>query len=181
VDTFTAIPSFRRVPINVIDKIRIDEWMNSPLPEEGEEETPIPTITQIFIVYTKGPGTPVPVQIEVDRIETEYSQSLPSDEDEKNLTTFEYSDKWRRVNMLLRRNLLLAVVDKLDVDDANVLAQADDGEGRIILERAGWLTKRILEENKDVENKEEGEDVTGESTSSISPPSTQESNSRRKK
>lgn len=164
-----------RMPITVLDMEKYGEWLQSEITENDKP----PTITQIFVVWTKGPGTPVPVQIEVDQIETEYTQNQPTEADRENLTVLEYYDKWRRVNMLLRRNLLSAVVNGLGMDNANYLASDDDGPGRKILEKAGWLAVREempVDETEDesTENEKEGEGEIGESTSSMSPPSTQE-------
>lgn len=158
-DTFTAIPSFQRFPIKIVDQERLHDWM-----ESEEIDQPIPTVTKIFVGYEKGSGTPVPVQIEVDQIETEYIENLPTDEESKTLSASQYADKWRRVNMLLRRNLLLAVIRGLDPDSANMLAH-EDAQGREILERLGWITRRPLEQEqeqeqepeKESENKTEGE------------------------
>lgn len=170
-DTFTAIPSIVRLPISVIDKTRYDEWLAS----DDLDSTP-PTITQIYVGYSKGAGCPVPVQIEVDGIETEYEAQIPTPEERgenSSLSINELVDKWRRANFLLRRNLLLAVIKNLDPDDANVLAN-EAGGGREILIKLGWVSAPEEEQQITVENKEEGEDETGESISSISPQSTQE-------
>lgn len=171
-DTFSAVPAFRRLPITIIDRSRYNEWLNSPI----EQNLPVPTITEIFIGYEKGGSTPTTVQVEVDKVDTEYSQNLPTDEEQKTLTPFELGDKWRRLNMLLRRNLLLAVIRGLDVDDASNLAtdkpDGSLGDGHKILVMLGWLESRPLDKEEevesehDMENKEEGEvtkvDETGE-------------------
>lgn len=165
-DTFTAIPVIQRFPLTVVDEEKLPDFYAS----ENIDE-PIPTKTQIFVGYEKGPGTPVPVQIEVDRISTEYADNLPTDDDETNLTPNEYADKWRRVNMLLRRNLLLAVIRGLSVESANILAH-EDSKGREILARLGWISapnETVASDESATENKAEGEVETGESTSSISP------------
>lgn len=189
---FTAVPDIMRVPLKVLDVEKYDEWLTNE-----DLDAPIPMITRIFVVYCKGPGTPVPIQIEIDRIETEYEEALPTTEEATTLSAFQYVDKHSRVDMLLRRNLLLAVVKGLDSDSANVLAQKIDGDGHELLRRAGWLRTRaetdalIAARNQDVtsqdvvENEEEGGlstvDETGESTSLISVPSTQALPSPRKK
>jgi hypothetical protein len=182
-DSFTAIPGIRRLPITIIDKEKYDEWLNSP-----DLDAPVPTKVQVFVCYEKGPGTPVPVQIEIDKIDTEYSLNIPTEASTEGISWQERADMWRKVNMSLRRNLLLAVVRGLDVDDANVLATSDEnnGEGYKILCVLGWLTPReepTQEEEQEsvAEHEEEGEDVTGELTSSISPVSIKESTSRRTK
>ena len=171
-DTFTAIPSFIRMPITVLDMEKYGEWLQSDITEDDKP----PMMTRIFIVWTKGPGTPVPVQIEVDQIETEYTQNQPTEADSENMSVLEYYDKWRRVNMLLRRNLLSTVVEGLGMDNANYLAADDEGDGRKILEKAGWVQKReeVTEVTEDSENEKEGEGEIGESTSSMSPQSIQE-------
>lgn len=159
-DTFAASPAFFRVPIEVLDLERVKEW------EQSEDLTaPPPTKVQIFVVYIKGPGTPVPVQIEVDNIETEYAAEVPTEEDYNTLSANQYSDKWRRCNMLLRRNLLLAIVRGLDPDSANILAHEDNKDGRELLVRGGWIAPRPeLETDEVVENKEEGEEVQVDET-----------------
>lgn len=169
-DTFSAVPAFRRLPITIIDRAKYSEWLNSPI----EANEPVPTITEIFIGYEKGGSTPTTVQIEVDKIDTEYTQNLPTEEDQATMTQFELGDKWRRVNILLRRNLLLAVIRGLDVDDASNMAtdkpDGSLGDGHKILIMLGWLEPRPLDnqeaEETVVENKEEGEvkkvDETGE-------------------
>ena len=179
-DIFSAVPSFRRLAINVLDIEKLDEWLQSNTDDAGQP----PRITKVFLAYEKGPGTPVPVQIEVDKIDTEYHLNRPTDEESTSLSIFEYADKWRRVNMLLRRNLLLAVVRNLDPDDANILATDPDGEGYRILVQLGYLDERIpIADQTETETEEEatddkGEvqevDGTGELTLSISQPSTQE-------
>lgn len=177
-ETFSAVPSFIRMPITVLDREKLEDWI-----ENGALDSSPPTITKIFIVYTQGPGTPVPVQFEVDKIEDEYQDQIPTTEDQTNLTAREYIAKWRRANTLLRRNLLLAICPKLDPDDANILAHEDPKTlscfGRIILERAGWIAPQTTDETTDeeeVETKGEVErvDETGESQSLMSLPSTQE-------
>lgn len=159
-DTYSAVPLFQRLPIRIIDREKFDDWMKSDFSE------PMPTIVKVFIGYEKGPGTPTPVAIEVDRIETEYAQNTPTEEDEKTLDAYEYTDKWRRVNMILRRNLLCAVIRGLDIEDANILATEDDGPGRQILVNLGWLQKREITTEEVEENKEEGEVNTVDETGS---------------
>lgn len=169
-DTYTAIPDITRMPIKVLDLERYDEWLESP-----DLDAPVPMITRIFVVYGKGPGTPVPIQMEVDQIEAEYSNNIPTDEDRESMSANEYLNKWRRVNMLLRRNLLLAVIRGLDQESANVLAAEDEngnGEGRRILEQRGWiesreeLRKRLEEVNIETEDgeSESPNDETGQQT-----------------
>lgn len=179
-ETFTAIPSIRRFPLTVVDVEKLDAWMAS-----DDVDAPIPTITKIFVGYERGPGTPVPVQIEVDQLDAEHQGQIPTDEDRTNLSIAEYLNKWRRANMLLRRNLLQAVVRNLDVESANALAKDDDGPGFQLLVQLGWLEPKATDDDAESENKEEGEatavDETGESTSLISQPSTKESTSRRTK
>lgn len=178
-DTFTATPSIVRLPITVLDVEKYEDWM-----QNGDLESPPPTITRLFVCYEKGPGTPVPVQIEIDQIEQEYTDHSPTDEDFANLSAAEYVTKWRRVNMLLRRNMLLNVVRGLDPDSANVLAH-EDGAGREILQRLGWIQLPEEAEKAEIDVKEnaegEGNSETGESISSISPQSTQVLTSSRKK
>lgn len=166
-DTYSAVPSFQRLPIRIIDKTKLEDWMNSPI----ENNEPIPTIVKIFVGYEKGDGCPVPVAVEVDRIETEYTLNQPSAEEINTLSAMEFNDKWRRVNMLLRRNLLLAVIRDFEPDDANHLATDEEGPGYQILVRLGWLEsneaiaerrrQRELESESETENKEEGEAETG--------------------
>lgn len=159
VEVFTAVPSETRLVLNVVDESRYSDWLAS----ENLDE-PIPTVSKIFVMYAKGPGCPVPVQIEIDQIETDYIAACPTEEDEKTLTMNQIADKYRRANLLLRRNLLLATVKGLDIDSANAMC-ADGAGGREILVSRGWLAEQPTqaETESDSENKEEGEDVTGES------------------
>lgn len=154
-DSYTAIPDITRMPIEVVDQEKLAEWYDNP-----NLDAPVPTITKIFVCYGKGPGTPVPIQIEVDKVETEYVDNLPDDADREKLTPAQYYDKSRRVDMLLRRNLLLAVIKGMDADSANVLAKEDNGKGREILVKLGWLMERSLDKTES-ENEQEGEGVTG--------------------
>lgn len=154
-DTFTAIPSITRLPITILDTEKYQEWLNSP-----DFDAPVPTKVQVFLCYRKDNGAiPVPVQIEIDRIDTEYTQERPELDAE---VTPELIDKWRRVNMALRRNLLLAVVRGLGEDDANILATETMGEGHKLLIKLGWLPDRTNEDVEETENKEEGEGEIGE-------------------
>lgn len=174
-DTFTAIPRFQRLPIRVLNLEKYDEWLNS----DPALNLEMPFITKIFIVYEKGIGCPVPVQIEVDQLDVDYRAAIPTDEERETLSSVEYITKWRRANTLLRRNLMLAVVKGMDMESANILASEDDNgnsEARRIAELTGWMTPRELDNDNDEEAKSdnEGEAVTGESTLLISPQSIQE-------
>jgi hypothetical protein len=165
-DTFSAVPSIQRFPITVIDFEKLEEFYASE-----DLDAKIPTVTKIFVGYEKGSGLPVPVQIEVDRIEQEYLENLPTEEEQKQIadgsgSVGEYLNKWRRVNMLLRRNLLLAVIRGLDTESANLLAQ-EGAQGREILVRLGFIVQSADEEKLEesttgTENKKEGEGETGE-------------------
>lgn len=165
---FNAVPRIQRIPLRVIDVEAID-------PNNTEvEETP--TKTQIFIGYEKGPGCPVPIALEVDRIQDEYEEEYPSSEERTTMGLSKYVTRARRANTLLRRNLLLAVIRDLDITQADILAATDDdgnGEGVRILRRLGWMDTPIETETDTetdtatVENTEEGEvekgDANGES------------------
>lgn len=152
-NTFTAVPAIRRVPLKVIDSSRFDEWLDSPI----ENNEPVPTITKIFVCYERGDGTPVPVQIEVDQINREYREAIPTDEARETMSVQEYIDTWRRVNMSLRRNLLLAVVKNLEPDDANNLAATDDGDGNKLLVELGWVQARVLDADEAADEADTGE------------------------
>jgi hypothetical protein len=173
-DTFTAVPTIRRFVLKTVDDEKLEDFYNS---EDVDAE--IPTRTEIYVAYEQGSGCPVPIQIEVDRIRVEYRSELPTDQDRDNMSLEEYLNKWRRVNYLLRRNLLLAVVRKLNPDSANVLAM-EGADGARILFRCGWIdidpdeqeetTTSAVEE----ETPPEGEVVeTGELILLTSQPSTQ--------
>ena len=163
-DTFTAVPRIRRFVVTVVDQEKLPAFY-----ESTDINEPIPTKTQILIGYEKGPGCPATIVMEVDGIETEYETLLPNreelgtEETPGTLTTNEYYDKLRRANMLLRRNLLLAVIRGLDLESANVLAN-EDAQGNTMLIQLGWIPDRSVPAEKEEENKEEGEGVTGESS-----------------
>lgn len=157
-DTFTAVPSIMRLPITVIDREKYAEWLES---EDLTVDSNPPTVTKIFIAYAKGPGTPVPVQIEVDKLTSEYVRQAPTEQDRIEMDALDYYDKANRSAMLFRRNLLLAVVRGLDPDDANVLAH-DENAGRLILERLGYLRSQAELEAEANESEGEASDDTGE-------------------
>lgn len=141
-----------RLPITVLDVEKYHSWLND---ESLTVDSNPPMITKVFVAYSKGPGTPVPVQIEIDQIITEYLGLVPTDTDKETLSDNQYYDKSNRANMLFRRNMLLAVVRGMDEDSANVLAH-DSGAGRVILERLGYLRP---EEDTEVEDNDDmGED-----------------------
>lgn len=174
-DTFTAVPTIRRFVLKTVDAEKLEDFYNS---EDINAE--IPTKTEICVAFEQGSGCPVPIQIEVDRIRVEYRSEIPTDQDRDSMTLEEYLNKWRRVNYLLRRNLLLAIVRNLDPESANVLA-AEDADGARILFRTGWIdvdpdeveAPPTVEEES--ENPPEGEVVeTGELILSTSQQSTPE-------
>ena len=184
VDTYSAIPSIRRIVLKVLDptvELAVDEAnLNSPLP----------TINKIFIAYERGLGCPVPIAMEVDRIFEEYQSELPTPE--QRMAALEaaqseenpdysalnlYVRKQRRANVLLRRNLLSTVIKQLDLDDANnMLDPEGNGPGEELLFDLGWLERPEAtneNENENVENEQEGEDETGELKSLMQPPPTE--------
>jgi hypothetical protein len=178
VETFSIVPSFKKFRVTVPDPnfdYNNEEWLNS--------DSDVPTVTKALILYCRGAGCPVPVEFEVDKLQTEYLQNYP---DRSNIgpnlqfaDLNAYADEVRRVNTLLWRNMLLAISKPgtLDVDEANILAN-EENAGRQLLIRTGWLGEPEPLENtsneQDTENKTEGNDETGESTSEISSPPTQE-------
>lgn len=167
-ETFDAIPRFVKSRVRIVDPaLDLEAWASSDTEE-------LPTKIQTVVMYRRGPGCPVPVELEVDRILTEYNKEYP----DRSLigteyTLNEYVDKVRRVNTLLRRNLLLAVSHKLDMELANILAH-DDSHGRELLVRAEWLGEVEESTVNAAENKTEGNDETGESILQTSSPPIQE-------
>jgi hypothetical protein len=177
VETFSIVPSFKKFRVTVPDPnfdYNNEEWLNS--------EDDVSTVTKALILYCKGAGCPVPVEFEVDKLQTEYIREYP---DRSNIgqglqyaDLNEYADEVRRVNTLLWRNMLLAIAKpgSLDVNEANILAN-ESNAGRELLVRTGWLGEPVpftVNTNEDAENKTEGNDETGESTLEILSPPTQE-------
>lgn len=92
--------------------------------------------------YMRGPGCPVPVVIEADRLFAEYEQNFPrTDDDEGNVTAnAEYLHRAHRAELLLRRDLLMVISRPiLSVEIADLLANAD--EGVEVLRATEWFVR----------------------------------------
>lgn len=178
-DTFDAVVRFVKFRVRIIDpNFDIDKWYTSIDENEPEGEAELPTIVTPVVLYVNGPGCPVPISFEVSKIFLEYDKEYPAIGDIGTLyaSVEEYNEKRRRVTTLLRRNMLLAISPKMDIEVANILAN-DNSSGRTMLVRAGWLPEiepDVVEDN-DEENKTDPNSVeTGEETSATSPQTTQE-------
>jgi hypothetical protein len=161
-------------PITIVDRTKPDD-VNA-------------TITQLFKVYIKGPGCPLPITMAVAEIWEDYSENWPSDEDREAMSEGRYMIAIRRSTFVVRRDLLSTVVEGLDVEDANCMVIPDDdgkSEGLALLIRAGWFDAIPEPVNEDSaanagtetvsdESSPKGEDVTGELTSSTVAQPTQE-------
>lgn len=174
-ETFSIVPSFKKFRVSVPDPnfdYNSEEWLNS----EAEE---VPLVKKALILYCKGAGCPVPVEFEVDKLQTEYIREYPDRSNIGQGLQFadlnEYADAVRRVNTLLWRNMLLAIAKpgNLDINEANILAN-ESNAGRELLVRTGWLGEPVPFTVEDAENKTEGNDETGESTLEILSPPIQE-------
>lgn len=149
--TVRAIPTFLRVPIEILDR---------------ESEIEDATIIQIFKVYTKGNGTPTPIVIETDRIFEEYEDNYPDAETYATLKSVPAKiAHTRRANLLMRRDLLHTVIENFNIEDANILSNSEAGEELLI--QAGWLDAKPDISNDDniandvVEDAPKGEGVIG--------------------
>lgn len=163
VQTFRAVPETKKFEIEILD----------PEKDDGS------TIKKIIVGYVRGPGCPVPVAIEIDRINAEYDREFPSPEQRNEMTSFEYFHAAKRADLISRRDFLAAVILGAHPDDdyINLLA-ADNAGGVEILTELGWYSAAVSEEEKEAdEDKGEGKNGTGELKSQTPVPSTQESTS----
>lgn len=161
-DSYRAIPELRRVIIEVVDDEKFDPD-NATFDENGTMI--VPTIRKAYIGYVKGPGTPVPVAIECDRIDAEYEENYPSDSDRETLKFNEYYARFMRANYLLYRDTLMTVVRGLDAEQANLLAS--NPQGREILIALKWISVNAPSETAPNEATDDmGEAVSAESGAS---------------
>ena len=161
---FTAIPKYIKIAIEILDVTKDDDS----------------TVTEVFKIYTKGPGCPVPIVIETDNIYADYEENYPNEGQRKELNTDRYLAAARRANLLMYRDMLVAISEpNIPMDAANSLANDEVHQaGLKILQLAGWR-EEIAPIAKTEGDKTEGEvlkvdDETGVSTLPILTPSIQE-------
>lgn len=140
------------------------------------------TINKEFWGYHRGAGCPLPIVIDIDRIEADYEDEYPSKEERSTLSQSRYFAKARRANLIRYRDTLVTVVQGLEEDDANILITTDDDSnspGLDALVFLGWRQDpNAVQENEDSESSDEGEvvrvDETGQSQLPIPIRSTQD-------
>lgn len=134
------------------------------------EDYSLPTRRRAYIGYVKGPGTPVPVEIGVNRIHSEYEQNYPSPDEQAVMNTNEVYYRLKRANDILRRDWLCEVVRGLEVEVADSLVI--DGTSDRILRALSWMdavapisnesnSEDVVEEKSEAEKEGEGEGVEG--------------------
>jgi hypothetical protein len=136
---FTAVPSFQMIELEVLNP----EY-DPNFPDRPE------TVVRTFKAYVKGDRCPVWVEIEAQSAWEDWRQASYSGIGEDGSPTYEYNYRAERV---LRRDLLRAVIEGLDQQEADVLG-ADGGPWDLILEKLGWYQRDIATESEDAENPE---------------------------
>ena len=168
-DIFRAVPHVKKITIEIIDMNKIEDVNDLAPGDSLVEDYSLPTIRRAYLGYVKGPGTPVPVEIGVNRIHSEYDENRPSPEEAATMSTNEAYYRFKRANDILRRDWLCEVVRGLEVEAADSLVT--DGTSDTILRALGWMDAVSNIEPTPTENKEEsseaekeGEDVGVEET-----------------
>lgn len=159
-EVFRAVPQVKKITIEVVDDEKLD--INDLAPGDTlAEEYSLPTKRVAFIGYVKGGGTPVPVEIGVNRIHAEYDDNYPSGEEIADMTTNQQYYRMKRANDLLRRDWLCEVVRGLDAEVADSLILTAPGQrysdGERILMALGWMDEPVPMPKSD-DNEEATED-----------------------
>lgn len=159
IDMFRAVPEFKKIVVEIVDREKLDLNVEASEGDQFVSDWKPPTKRVAFLAYVKGPGTPVPVELEVNRIIMEYERDFPGAEV---LNALPPAEQWymiSRANSLYHLNLLTSIAPKLGVEDAQSLVS--DGSARRILELCKWVPSVDTEE-VDEEPDDKGEGVIGQ-------------------
>lgn len=119
--------------------------------------------------YVRGPGCPISVEIGVEDAWAEWSEDVPSREDQEAMTNHRILARTNRAWRMLRSTMLCAVIPGLPKPAADLLA-IDDGPWEGVLVELGWWAKA-----EPTEQIPEGEAEAGDSSLSTGSPASADS------
>lgn len=123
--------------------------------------------------YPKGAGCPISVLIDVEEAHAEWNETIPGDDERTAMKPRRYIARLNRAELILRRDILCAVIPGLTPEQAGVLA-TEGGPWRDVLVSLGWWDAPDAPDAEDTGDPEAlPQQVTaGESESSAVQPST---------